>query len=362
MPSTAEPVPLASTLLGGDSNDVEIAVERAVKNGSSLRDFFRELFTFSAEHHRCRWSSDGAAYHPLMDLNALKNLAALRLNSPSRSIAEEATRICMEIGRAEQETEPPTPTPEMLNQPLFTQQFVRAVGEADREKAALEAAKISAVSDNPAAVIEIVMEIATHHMDRIGSFVYGVYRSAVFSGRDTMEKFMKLLLSALTNEPWPMEPVEESATSSLSPYLDDVLRSADDAVLCRFAAANRLWSAESVRETGFRKGLSVWAAERFEASGEQESNGSTIDASANADFLVALDEGDLSMLSSAVSQAVSQDDWSWPASVAERWIDSDRQDGSRFLLLDSLQSLSRTAPRGLLPIILEPLIEADRLK
>ncbi len=274
MPSTAEPVSLTSSLLSGDSDAVEIAVGRAVKNGSSLRDFFKKLFTFSAKHHRCRWSSAGSAHHPLMELNALKNLAALRLDSPSRAIAEAATRICRESDLAEQQIELPAPTPEMLSQPLFTQQFVRAVGEGDREKAALEAAKISAVSDNPAAVIEIMMEIATHHMDRLGSFVYGVYRSAVFSGRDTMETFMKLLLSALTDEPWPMEVVEESAASSLSPYFNDALRNTDATVLCRFAAANRLWSSESVRRTGFRKGLSVWAEEQFESSLEQGGNGS----------------------------------------------------------------------------------------
>ncbi|MEE2876357.1 MAG: hypothetical protein VX822_01055 [Candidatus Neomarinimicrobiota bacterium] len=361
MPSTSESHVLASSLNSGDETAIERVVAKAASDGSSLRDFFKELFKYSAKNHRCEWSSDGVALHPLTDLNALKNLAALRLDSPSRSIVKEVTKICLKVDRFEQEFELENPTPIMLNQPLFTQEFIWAVAEADREKAVLEAAKILAVSDNPSVVIEIVMEIATHHMERIGSFAYSVYRSATFSGRDAIGDFLILLLSALTDEPWPLAPVEGNTTSSLTPYLEDVLRRGDDPAFCQFATAARLWSVDSVRQPGFRKGLLVWAQEMFEASAELEHNGSTDGVSAQVSIMTALDEGNISKLSSAVAQARAQNDWSWPTLVAERWIELASGKRSRFLFLDSLQSVSRTAPASLLPLIAERLVEVDRL-
>ena len=361
MPPAADTLLLPLSLRHGDETTIQKAVDTAVADGPSLRGFFKELFTFSVKYHRCRWFSDGVAHQPLIELNALKNLASLRLDSPSRSIAEAAVTICMKLKQKKQEVELTIPTPEMLNQPLFTQEFVWAVGEADREKAVLEAAKISAVSDNPASVIEVMMEISTYHMDRIGSFVYSVFRSAVFSGVDSSEKFVKLLLSALTTEPWPMEVLESNAVASLTPYLEDALTKDDHSVISRFAAGERLWRADSVRQSGFRKGLSVWVAERFEVSAEQESNDTMVGATEKAGILMALDEGNVSTLSNAISQARDQEDWSWPVSVAERWIQSSCRDGSQFLILDSLQSLSRTAQAKLIPVIAERLLKTDRL-
>ncbi len=357
----ADTLSLSLSLCHGNETAIQKAVDSAVADGPALRDFFKELFTFSAEYHRCCWASNGVVHHPLMELNALKNLASLRLDFPSRSIAEEAATICMKLKLEKQEMELTVPMPEMLNQPLFTQEFIRAIGEAEREKAFLEAAKISAVSDNPASVIEIMMEIATYHMDRIGSFVYGIFRSAVFSGGGFSDKFVKLLLSALTDEPWPIDVVDGNTMASLTPYLEDALAKDDQLVIFRFAAGKRLWQADNVRQSGFRKGLSFWAAERFDTSAEEEINGSMVSATGKADIITALDEGNSLLLSNAILQRREQQDWSWPVSVAERWIQSDCGAGSQFLLLDSLQSLSRTAPTKLIPVISERLLVTDRL-
>ncbi|MBH31235.1 MAG: hypothetical protein CMG71_04495 [Candidatus Marinimicrobia bacterium] len=361
MPPPTETVSLLSSLRHGDETAIQKAVDSAVVGGPALRDFFNELFTFSGEYHRCNWSSDGVVHHPLMELNALKNLASLRLDSPSRLIAEEAATICMKLDQQKQEMKLTVPTPEMLNRPLFTQEFIQAIGEAERERAVLEAAKISAVSDNPVSVIEIMMEIATYHMDRIGSFVYGIFRSAVFSGRDSSETFVKLLLTALMDEPWLMDVAEGNATASLAPYLQDALAKDDHSVIYLFAVGERLWQADSVRQPGFRKGLSVWAADRFEASAEQGSNDSIVSSTEKADILTHLDDENAISLSNAISQAREQQDWSWPVSIAERWIQSSCGDSSQFLLLDSLQSLLRTAPAKLIPVIAERLLVIDRL-
>ena len=97
MPPAADTLLLPLSLRHGDETTIQKAVDTAVADGPSLRGFFKELFTFSVKYHRCRWFSDGVAHHPLIELNALKNLASLRLDSPSRSIAEAAVTICMKL-------------------------------------------------------------------------------------------------------------------------------------------------------------------------------------------------------------------------------------------------------------------------
>jgi len=359
MNTTSETPLLSSLSLENDLNGLKNVINEAVSSDTALRLFFKDLFRFSASNHCIYAASDENRTHPLIALNSLKNLAALRLDSPSRPIVEKAIEICHHSQASDDSLAKIELKQEELDQPLFTQDFLRAVVEGDAEKARCEAAKIAVVSGNQVAVIEMIMEVATHHMDELGTFVYGVYRSAVFGGEKEPEPFMNLLLTEVTKQPRPIETADLSGDDSLYPFLGDVLKNSDDRDFSLFSTALRLWETDSPRQSGYRKGLKLWAERQFKSKPLTEETGALRKESSANSIIKAIKDNNPSQLTHFLFRARAADDWSWTTELAESWIKSFKTEESDFLLLDSLQSLIKGVPESFIPLLAVRLLQVN---
>ena len=359
MNTTSETPLLSSLSLESELNGLKNVINEAVSSDTTLRLFFKDLFRFSASNHCIYEASYENRTHPLIALNSLKNLAALRLDSPSRPIVEKAIEICHHSQASDDSLAKIELKQEELDQPLFTQDFLRAVVEGDAEKARCEAAKIAVVSGNQVAVIEMIMEVATHHMDELGTFVYGVYRSAVFGGEKEPEPFMNLLLTEVTKQPRPIETADLSGDDSLYPFLGDVLKNSDDRDFSLFSTALRLWETDSPRQSGYRKGLKLWAERQFKSKPLTEETGALRKESSANSIIKAIKDNNPSQLTHFLSRARAADDWSWTTELAESWIESFETKESDFLLLDSLQSLIKGVPESFIPLLAVRLLQVN---
>ena len=359
MNTTSETPLLSSLSLESELNGLKNVINEAVSSDTTLRLFFKDLFRFSASNHGTYAASDENRTHPLIALNSLKNLAALRLDSPSRPIIEKAIEICHHSQASDDSPAKIELKQEELDQPLFTQDFLRAVVEGDAEKARCEAAKIAVVSGNQVAVIEMMMEVATHHMDELGTFVYGVYRSAVFGGEKEPEPFMNLLLTEVTKQPRPIETADLSGDDSLYPFLGDVLKNSDDRDFSLFSTALRLWETGSPRQSGYRKGLKLWAERQFKSKPLTEETGVLRKESSANSIIKAIKDNNPSQLTHFLFRARAADDWSWTTELAESWIESFEMKESDFLLLDSLQSLIKGVPESFIPLLAVRLLQVN---
>ena len=359
MNTTSETPLLSSLSLENDLNGLKNVINEAVSSDTTLRLFFKDLFRFSASNHGTYAASDENRTHPLIALNSLKNLAALRLDSPSRPIVEKAIEICHHSQASDDSPAKIELKQEELDQPLFTQDFLRAVVEGDAEKARCEAAKIAVVSGNQVAVIEMIMEVATHHMDELGTFVYGVYRSAVFGGEKEPEPFMNLLLTEVTKQPRPIETADLSGNVSLYPFLGDVLKNSDDRDFSLFSTALRLWETDSPRQSGYRKGLKLWAERQFKSKPLTEETGALRKESSANSIIKTIKDNNPSQLTHFLFRARAADDWSWTTELAESWIESFETKESDFLLLDSLQSLIKAVPESFIPLLAVRLLQVN---
>ncbi|MBF88184.1 MAG: hypothetical protein CMG75_00730 [Candidatus Marinimicrobia bacterium] len=359
MVSNNESTLFASHLIQGDEEQIDNLISKAIVNPENLRDFFKELLCFSALYQRYSWSMDGVAFHPLIQLNALKNLASLRLNQPSKLIAEKAIEISQKSIKSRIDNGELNISDDELNKPLFTHEFISAIKSGDIEKAKIEAKKISMVSDNPSSVIEIIMEIGIMNMDELGAFVYSVYRSSIFSGSKNSHVFIALLLSCLDNRQWSFDIKRENQLSDLSLFMNFALENSNLSELNLFSTAIRLWNGECVRQTNFREGLSFWAINRFDALSIEESKRTSSINNSKKDIIYYIKSGNVHDLSNALIRAQSKNEWTWPANLVELWIKSSKSLDINFDHLDSVQSLAKGADPFSMVLIAKRLIEIN---
>lgn len=359
MNSNNESTLFALSLIENDNNKINNLISEVTVNAKTLRIFFRDLLCFSALYQRCSWSKDGVVSHPLIQLNALKNLASLRLDKPSKAIVKRAITISQKSIKSKIDSRSSTFTDEELNKPLLTQEFISAFKNGDIKKARIEANRISIISDNPSSVIEIMMEIAIMYMDQLGAFVYSVYRSSVFSGSKQSHIFINLLLSSLGNRQWPFDINEDNEFSELSPFMKYVLQNSNFSEFNLFSTATRLWNGESVRQANFKQGLYAWAKKKFDISTDPESNINPSTINYRKDIIYLLERGNADYLSNALIQAQSNNKWTWPLNVVELWIESSKSQNLNFDYLDALQSVARVAEPKSMQLIAKRLLEIN---
>ena len=126
MNSNNESTLLALSLIEDDKNKINNLISEVTVNAKTLRMFFRDLLCFSALYQRCSWSKDGVVSHPLIQLNALKNLASLRLEKPSKAIVKRAITISQKSIKPKIAIKSSTFNDAELNKPLLTQEFISA--------------------------------------------------------------------------------------------------------------------------------------------------------------------------------------------------------------------------------------------
>tara|TARA_B100000686_G_scaffold353207_1_gene457880 strand:+ start:2789 stop:3880 length:1092 start_codon:yes stop_codon:yes gene_type:complete len=359
MNSNNESTLLALSLIEDDKNKINNLISEVTVNAKTLRMFFRDLLCFSALYQRCSWSKDGVVSHPLIQLNALKNLASLRLEKPSKAIVKRAITISQKSIKPKIAIKSSTFNDAELNKPLLTQEFISAFKHGDIEKARIEASRISIISDNPSSVIEIIMEIAIMYMDQLGAFVYSVYRSSIFSGSKQSHIFINLLLSALGNRQWPVDLIEEKKFSELSPFMEYVLQNSNFSEFNLFSIAMRLWNGESVRKGNFRQGLYAWGEKKFDVLTDLELNINLSTINYRKDIIHLLKKGNPDYLSNALIRAQSNNKWTWPLNVVELWIESSKSHHLNFDHLDALQSIARVADPKSMRFIAKRLLEVN---
>ena len=163
----------------------------------------------------------------------------------------------------------------------------------------------------------------------------------------------------MTKQPRPIETADLSRDDSLHPFLGDVLKNSDDRDFSLFSTALRLWETDSPRQSGYRKGLKLWAEQQFKAKPLIEENDNLGKKSSVNSIIKAIKNNNPAQLTHFFSWARSADDWSWTTELAESWIKLFKTEESDFLLLDSLQSLTRVVPEQFIPLLAGRLLQVN---
>ncbi|MFQ6674187.1 MAG: hypothetical protein ACE5GH_05315, partial [Fidelibacterota bacterium] len=254
---------LVSALSAGDLEMCRQQMKLGVKDESSLRGYFQSLFRYACSHPTPQQPAGETISHPLVVLNALKNLVSLRLDRPSKTLMEYATRLAAE-SRPEEPDDGWLQVPaEILAQPLVVLDLLWALEEGDRERAFREAARISLVSENKFYVMEILTEVCLHEFERWAPFGYALNRTCAFCRGKDIKSFVWTLLNAISRHPVRTVPSVLPKAFRVGAYASPVLGGGDLKDVVMLAVAHRFWHLDSVKQATYRKGISGWLLDRY---------------------------------------------------------------------------------------------------
>jgi len=162
----------------------------------SFKEFFQKLFIFSTSNKIIHKEIGGYFEHPLIELNALKNIASLNLEKPSTEIVLRAIEILLQnlSNQIDSSKSEININSEILNSPLLTDVFSRSIINNDYKIARIEASKIIAMSDNPISILEVLMELSIDNFNELGPLTYSLYRTGRFSNENFMQ-FIDILIN-----------------------------------------------------------------------------------------------------------------------------------------------------------------------
>jgi Ca2+-binding EF-hand superfamily protein len=180
--------------------------------------------------------------HPIITLNALKNILSENPSKPSKNKSQDLLRDLKVDG---------------VSGSVFFMDLEDALQRGDNDQALKEAARLYTVSDNPICVLECVAELALQSIQELGQFIFHLMRAAVFNPtHDNTWLFICCAIEEITKnnlpDPHDSEPI---IIESFIPY---ILRQSNQKLLIDFSVMKRLWDREYLRSRVFIREISYW--------------------------------------------------------------------------------------------------------
>ena len=193
--------------------------------------------------------------HPIIVLNALKNIIGDNQKSPSQSLLDAMSEVSEQnVQRNDDQFILDRAAKDGLGLTVFISDLEEACQNGNPLDMETEAARLQWVSENGLGGLEVLIEVALQDVDRLGLFAYHLQRANAFN-QDVKNTwpYTRCILKEIAKSPLP-EPHGK---------LEDVAWKMDDmpnasAQLNELAAAKRLWNGEYVRINGIRRELSHW--------------------------------------------------------------------------------------------------------
>ncbi|MFQ6608729.1 MAG: hypothetical protein ACE5EE_09360 [Fidelibacterota bacterium] len=228
---------LLELIQAGDLDAIERYLNHFVINPESLRKYLQYLLVLSSPSTHFQWREECGWLHPIVVLNAIKNICGSRIENPSFPLLKYATSLKGFPDKVPLQGTWPQISEEERIKPLFIMDFRTALAAKDFDAALFEAAKIKLMSENKTYVLEIICDAFLDQFATVGLLSYSFYRAGAFCPQEDVQHFVFSLLEFL---------LSPASTSSSFPETDSSLPAV-------YAAIHRLQNTGSVLENSFSK-------------------------------------------------------------------------------------------------------------
>lgn len=240
--------------MAGDYSAVSEILSGALKGGEALVEFVNDFLYLGA----------GIEYggpvnqHPILALNALKNIIADNRHQPSEILLRFALDTVVDSplrtgdSAVLEQVEKKGP-----GSVVFVRDLEEALLSGDMELSETEAARIQLVAENPACVLELIAQVTLREPVVFAGFVYHLLRAHAFRrSREDAWAYTKCALNELRK--FPLSEADFQGNQTPDGMLSRILAVDDVALWITFAAVWRLWELDCVRRAGFRRAVSAW--------------------------------------------------------------------------------------------------------
>lgn len=246
---------LHHSLVRENKVDLLHRIDKACKSNEEYKSFIASILVHSAilEH------TAESETHPIIPLNALKNILSENPSKPSRDIL----RVMVEIlsGKPLRKQKYQDLLLDLkaggVSGSIFFSDLEDALQRGDRDQALKEAARLYTVSDNPVGVLECITELALQNIHQLGQFIFHLIRAAAFNPtHDNIWLFTCCAVEEITKNSLP-DP-HDSAPIIIDTIVSYVLEQSNSKLLTDFGAVKRLWDKEYLRSRAFKREISYW--------------------------------------------------------------------------------------------------------
>ena len=209
--------------------------------------------------------------HPIIALNALKNIIGDDRQNPSQRLLDAMAALAEKYPqRKDDKVVLDTVAKEGLGYTVFISDLEDACQSGDSLAMEKEAARVQWVSENGLAGLDLLIEVALQDFDRLGTFAYHLQRANIFQQdvKNTWQ-YSRCLLKEIVKTSLPEPHPKKNVNPEL--IMNTILTKRADSPISIFAAAIRLWEGEYVRISGYRRELSHWYS-KFEFDHQIEIN------------------------------------------------------------------------------------------
>ena len=231
--------------------------------------------------------------HPIITLNALKNIIGDNRNNPSQKLLDEMAKVVESYPeRSDDQAILDRVAKNGLGQTVFISDLEDACQNGNPLEMEYEAAHLQWISENGLGVLEALIEVALQDFDRLGTFSYHLQRANAFNQEiKNTWTYTRCLLKEIVKLPLP-EPhakVEIDYKLKVSSKKNQVTA---------LASAGRLWEGDYIRIKGIRRELSYWlsSASVEMGTGEKIMNGLEDYVKKGGNFFIEMAEGLISNL------------------------------------------------------------------
>lgn len=232
----------------------KITRDQAARGGSDLKSFISQHFFRAARLKH----SEATNFHPLILLNAIKNIIGDRRNNPSLQLLREIEDLTRgKTVREDDNTILNQVAEAGLGKSIFIMDMEDACQAGNLQLMEQEAARIHWASENGSAALEILVELSLQDFEKNGILAFHLQRACVFEGKNSKTwRFTRTLLIEMVKESLP-EPHPEK---DLDPWLfmGKILNIPEPNLWVKYSAALRLWQGEYTRTKGYRREISHW--------------------------------------------------------------------------------------------------------
>lgn len=232
----------------------EISVTNAIKGGKSLRDFL----AYCLKESVCAVHKDSSRHHPVITVNALKNIIGDDLDHPSEMLLKSAWLLIEKSPKRTDDSEILNrAASDGLGETAFVSDIWEKLESGDVDTIELETAKVHLVSDRSPAVLENLAEYALTNIPEFGSLAYHVLRAFAFQNDPKGSwPFIMCLLQELKK----VSLFEKHPGTEIKPRecISSAIAGGNKDHWLDLASTARLWSSEYVRTENYHREISHW--------------------------------------------------------------------------------------------------------
>ena len=246
-------VSLFKYLKEGDINTCHQYLDRALLGGEDLVRYLNTLLYYAVS---INWGND-IKDHPIIVINAIKNIIADSRDSPSKVLLEYGLNIL--IGEKVRDDNNYLRDIDTSGAPstVFVGSLEDAIQDNDWGKAKILTAKIFLASNQSRAVIDTIADLGLQDIESNALFIFHILRAFHFKQKKSQVwAYACCLINVLKSASLPgphnkkdIDPVK---------IIDSIQSHNDPELLLTFAAVSRIWNEEYVRGRSYKREISHW--------------------------------------------------------------------------------------------------------